>query len=261
MSNDSMKKTFIVATLLCIICSVMVSAAVVLLRPMQEENKVLDIRRNLLMAAGLVSSSSSKDDINDAYKNIVVKMVNLETGEFDETIDKAKFNLKKAAKDPMLSKVIDSKADVAKIKTRSKFSKVYFVETGGTISQIVLPVYGKGLWSTMYGFLAISPDMQTVKGFGFYEHGETPGLGGEIDNPSWKALWPSKKVYDENFNILIDILKGKTNPKSNKIGSQVDGLSGATLTTNGVENLIHYWLGADGFKKFLRNFKNRGGQL
>ncbi|MCK5071829.1 MAG: Na(+)-translocating NADH-quinone reductase subunit C [Bacteriovoracaceae bacterium] len=262
MSNDSVKKTLLVATLLCVFCSIMVSSSVVILRPFQEENKTLDIRKNLLLAAGLIDNvSASRDEINRAYEKIEVRMINIDSGEYVDHIDPAKFDAKKAAKDPKMNKRINSSKDAAGIKTRSIYSKIFFVKENGLIDQIILPVYGKGLWSTMYGFLCLSSDRKTVKGFAFYDHGETPGLGGEVDNPRWKSLWPGKSVFDEKFNVIVDILKGSVNPGSKEVYRQVDGLAGATLTCNGVENLLHYWLGDDGFGPFLRNFSENGGNI
>ena len=107
----------------------------------------------------------------------------------------------------------------------------------------------------MYGYLAISNDLNTIVGLEFYEHKETPGLGAEVDNPNWKALWRGKKIYDENGKILIKVVKGKVDNKANMSSYEVDGLSGATLTSNGVSNLLAYWLGNDGFKNFLDNLK------
>ena len=108
-----------------------------------------------------------------------------------------------AAKDPDTSIVIPKKQDLPKIKRRAKVAQVFEVYEGDTLSKIVLPVHGKGLWGTMYGLLALEADANTVVGIGFYEHKETPGLGGEIENPKWKAQFEGKKVYDEGFPQLL----------------------------------------------------------
>jgi Na+-transporting NADH:ubiquinone oxidoreductase subunit C len=113
----------------------------------------------------------------------------------------------------------------------------------------------------MFGFMALDKDTTTVKGFSFYAHGETPGLGGEVDNSAWKGQWPGKKIFDENFSPAITVIKGKVDKNSSNALHQIDGLSGATLTSVGVHNLIRYWIGADGFAKFLENVRNGGVQL
>jgi len=103
--------------------------------------------------------------------------------------------------------------------------------------------------------LALAPDMNTVKSFSFYQHGETPGLGGEVDNPAWKALWPGKKIYDDG-EPKIQVIKGHVEPDTPGAKYKVDGLSGATLTGNGVTNLLHYWLGHNGYQPLLTRLKN-----
>ena len=123
------------------------------------------------------------------------------------------------------------------------------------ITKIILPVHGKGLWSTMYGFLALNRDGETVEGFAFYQQGETPGLGGEVDNPKWKASWIGKKVLDESGNPVIDIVKGSVDTTRPEAVHQVDGLSGATITSNGVENLLRFWLGENGFGPYLSKIR------
>ena len=124
---------------------------------------------------------------------------------------------------------------------------------GDTVDQIVLPVYGKGLWSTLYGFLALAADTRTVRGITFYQHAETPGLGGEVDNDDWKAQWIGRVALDDEYQPQIDVVRGVADPDTDY---QVDGLSGATITSNGVEGLVDYWLGDDGFGPFLERFRN-----
>ena len=129
---------------------------------------------------------------------------------------------------------------------------------GEEIRMLILPIEGKGLWSTMYGFIALAPDTTTIKGLTFYEHGETPGLGGEVDNPSWKALWKGRQAYDGEWNPEIEVIKGAAGPPEED-PFRVDGLSGATLTCRGVSSTVQFWLSDDGFKPFLIN--NRAGCL
>ena len=107
----------------------------------------------------------------------------------------------------------------------------------------------------MYGFLALDADLRTIRGFGFYEHGETPGLGGEVDNPLWKSQWQGKLAFDEAWETRITVLKGKVNPNNPNAQFQVDGLSGATITARGVRDLLKFWLGEDGFGPFLAKMR------
>ena len=256
-ANDTVKKTFFVATLLCVVCSVLVSGAAVLLGPRQEYNRTLDIRRKLLLTAGLLDNPrADADSIEKLFGSVTAKVIDLETGKEAIDIVPENFVQQKAAKDPLLSKSIDPKKDLAKIKRRSRFAKVYLIKKDGRLDQIVLPIKGKGLWSTLYGFLSLEADTKTVRGFGYYEHGETPGLGGEVDNPRWKAGWKGKILYDESFNPIIDVVKGRVIPGHPKESSQVDGLSGATITANGVEAMLKYWLGEDGFGSYLSRVRS-----
>ncbi len=254
MSNDSIAKTFIVAGLLCAVCAVLVSGSAVSLRPMQEANKVLDVKKNLLMAAGLIKGSPSVNEIESAFAKIETKVINLETGEEVTDIDATAYNQREASKDPKMSVSIPSSEDIAKIKSRAKYGKIYIYKPEGTVEMVILPIHGKGLWSTLWGFIALSSDVNTVKGIGFYEHGETPGLGGEVDNPRWKSLWAGKKIYDENGKPVINVVKGAA-PEGAE--HKIDGLSGATITSVGVQNLVNYWFGSDGFQKYLNNFRSQ----
>ena len=254
MSNDSTSKTLIVATLLCVVCSVLVSWAAVSLRPLQEKNKILDVKKNLLVTAGLVKSTATETEINEAYKAVEVKIVDLATGEYAD-IDAKTFDSRREAKGKN-NYMIPADKDLGKIKRRAKYEKVFFIKDGSTISKIVFPINGKGLWSTLYGFLVLAPDMNTVKGFGFYEHGETPGLGGEVDNPNWKRLWNDKKAFDDAMKPAIQVIKGAASPDS---PYDIDGLSGATLTADGVTGLVRYWISDDAFGPFIRKFKAAGG--
>ncbi|MEM8310014.1 Na(+)-translocating NADH-quinone reductase subunit C, partial [Morganella morganii] len=175
------------------------------------------------------------------------KVVDLQSGTFSDAQDPLGYDPLKAAKDPALSEALPAAEDIASIKRRERYTTVYLVETDGKLDTLILPVRGYGLWSTLYGFLALKGDLNTVAGFGFYQHGETPGLGGEVDNPKWKALWVGKTLYDAQGDLAVQIIKGSVDPQSAKATHQVDGLAGATLTSKGVDNLLHFWLGKDGF--------------
>lgn len=254
-NNDTIGKTITVTVLLCVVCSVIVSAAAVLLKPKQIANKDLDRKSNILAAAGISDSSKSVDEL---FSQITTKYVDLETGKFTTDIP-AKYDAKKAAKDPQLGKALTKDVDIASIKYQAKVMPVYMVEKEGKIEKLILPVHGYGLWSTLYGFLALEGDLNTVVGFGFYSHAETPGLGGEVDNPNWKALWPGKEVYPaDSMEPVIGLVKGTVDTSGPNAKHQIDGLAGATLTANGVTNLVQFWMGKNGYAPFLSNLKAGG---
>lgn len=255
-SNDSIKKTLTVALLLCIVCSVIVSGAAVALKSQQAANKDLDRKTNILAAAGLYDPDK---DVDELFAQIQSRVVDLNTGEYTDAVDADSYNQLKAAKDPAMSKALSNSEDMAGIKRREQFATVYLVENEGKLERIILPVRGYGLWSTMHGFLALEADANTVIGLGFYQHGETPGLGGEIDNPKWKALWPGKKVFAEgSMNPELQVIKGSVDPASSGAEYKVDGLSGATLTSRGVGNLVQYWVGSEGFGPYLSKIRKEG---
>ena len=258
MNINSWKGTVAVAAILCGVCSVVVSLSAISLRPMQQENKILDVKKNLLLSAGLLKNAkASKEEILKIFENIETKLVDLKTGQFVTDIKPESYDSRAAAKDPKRNIQIPSNLDLGKNKMRAKYGKVYFVKKDGKVTSLVLPVHGKGLWSTLYGFLALDKDTRTVKGFGFYEHAETPGLGGEVDNPNWKAQWIGKIVSDKNFKPFVQVKKN-VDPKSEEGKRTVDGISGSTITGRGVQNLLNYWLGNHGYGPFLAQFRKGG---
>ena len=249
-SNDSTAKTLIVAFSLSIVCAIFVSTAAVMLKPVQEVNKALDRKRSILAAAGMLQEGMS---VEEQFAQVSTRVVDLRTGKFTDEVDAQKFDQRKAAKDPSQSEALSAEQDVAKISRRENYSLVYVVEgSAGQLEKIILPIHGYGLWSTLYGYIALESDGNTVAGLGFSEHGETPGLGGEVDNPRWKAHWPGKQVYRDG-EVELGLIEGPVDPASANAPWQVDGLAGATLTARGVTNLVQFWLGENGFEPFLSN--------
>lgn len=250
MSNkETTSKTIIVALVLCFVCSLVVASAAVLLKDKQNANKELDRQSNILAAAGLLSADKS---VAEQFELVTTRIVDLNTGKYTDAVDAKTFNQVKSAKDSSLSMNLTGAEDLAKISRRENYAMVYLIETNGKLEKIILPIRGYGLWSTLHGFLALESDGNTVAGLGFYQHGETPGLGGEVDNPKWKSAWPGKKVY-KGDSVQLALIKGSVDPQSADADYQVDGLAGATLTSRGVTNLVHFWLGEMGFQKFLSN--------
>jgi Na+-transporting NADH:ubiquinone oxidoreductase subunit C len=249
-SKDSVSRTVMVALVLCVVCSVIVSTAAVLLRDKQQANAINEKKMNILAAAGI---EVVEGDLEAAFATITPKLVDMRTGEFSTDEDVDTYNMRKAAKDPAQARALTREQDIASIRKQSLYSTVYLVEGEQGIERIILPVHGYGLWSTLYGFIALESDFNTVAGLGFYEHAETPGLGGEVDNPRWKAQWPGKKVYaDGSSTPVLGLIKGKAAKGSLH---DVDGLAGASLTSNGVTNLVKFWLGENGFASFLTKLK------
>jgi Na+-transporting NADH:ubiquinone oxidoreductase subunit C len=258
MAKETISKTLIVAALLAVVCSAFVASSAVLLRPQQAKNKDLDRKKNILQAAGIFEEGKSTEEL---FQKFEIKAVNLATGEFSDAVDATIFDQRKAARSVENGVAIAKRDDRAGIKRRSLYSLVYIArDDEGKLNQLILPLHGKGLWSTLYGYLALDSDLTTINGFAFYEHGETPGLGGEVDNPRWKAQWIGKIAFDEEGETKIEVLKGKVSPNSPNIQHEIDGLAGATITSRGVDSLLHYWLGEEGFKPFLDRLRSKKGE-
>jgi len=256
MSSDNLKKTIGVALGVCLVASILVSTAAVELKPIQTKNAKLDLLKNILEAGDLYSPGV---DIQQTYnEKISAELIELETGkpltesEYTAELTPEKFDLKSWASSPELGTPIPSEQDLADIKRQPKYMAVYTVKNAdGEIEKYIMPIMGTGLWSTLYGFIALDKDLKTIKGFTFYEHGETPGLGGEVDNPKWKQQWVGKKAFDDNWDVKIQVLKGTVDETDPNKQFKVDGLSGSTLTTRGVDNLVRYWLGENGYGHFI----------
>lgn len=251
--NDSIIKTVVIATTLCLVCSIAVSAAAVFLRPLQEANKAADLQKNIVAVSGIDFGEQS---VAEAFASFEPRLVDLDAGTFSSKISVDSYDQRKASKDPAQAEVLNKAADIAQIKMREHLATVYLVRNdAGEIDRIILPVRGYGLWSTLWGFVALEGDANTVIGLSFYEHAETPGLGGEVDNPAWKALWQGKKAFDADGQVQLELVKGGVDHSNPANSGKVDALSGATLTSRGVTNLLQYWMGSDGFKPFLDNLR------
>ena len=272
--NDSFKKTVAVALALCLVGAIVVSGSAVILRPLQEWNKSKDEKVNILEVADLYQPGV---DVETVFKNIEVRLVDLATGDYAEGMDAKNYDQWKAAKDPLHSEAIPANKDIASIKRKPKVAKVYLVKEGDQLKTLILPVNGYGLWSTMFGFIALEADAETVVGMNLYDQAETPGLGGEVVNPKWKALWKGKKVYNftgkefhesnlsekgqtiEIGEVALGLVKGFVDPLKAGSEYQVDALAGATLTSRGVSNLVQYWMGKEGYGIYLAKIRNRRG--
>lgn len=257
-NKDSFGRTLFIVVGLCLVCSIFVSTAAVVLKPTQQENKLLDKQKYILEAASLINTKEgkvTKAQIQDTYaKYVEAKLVDLKTGDWVEGQDANLFDQRKASRDPETSFVPEH--DIASVKRVANTAVVYLVrDDAGKLTSVILPVHGYGLWSTMYAFLALEADLNTVQSLVYYDQAETPGLGGEVQNPQWIAKWKDKKVFDEQGNIAISVTK---NPAVAESEHGVDALSGATLTSNGVQHSLTFWLGKEGFASFIEKARNGG---
>ncbi len=255
---DSTRYTVLFAAGVSVVCALMVAAAAVGLRDKQEVNAALYKQKNVLLAAGLAKpgQSLSAAAVQQLFdQRISVRAVELTTGQLlpMDRLDTKTYDQRKARNDPELSRAAPpNEAQIARLPL---YGTVYQVKAAdGQIEQVVLPIEGMAMWGTAYGLLAMDRDANTVRGLTFYEQKETPGLGGEISNPKWLALWVGRKAYDANWEPQLTVIKGPAGPAAQD-PHRVDGLSGATITSVGVARLVRFWLSADGYGPYLKSLK------
>jgi len=240
----------------CVVCSLLVSSAAVGLKARQLRNAALDRRRSVCLVAGLIkpTETPSAERIAELFEHIEPIVVERATGK-ETDISPVGFDQKAVASDPATSRQAPSNdAGVTRLPDHVLVYKVY---EDDRLDQVIIPIRGKGLWSTLYGFLSLDSDGRTIRGITFYEHGETPGLGGEVDNPRWKELWEGRYAYDQQWEPAIEVIKGHAGPPEED-PYQVDGLSGATITSRGVSHLVRFWLGEHGLGPYMARLRERG---
>lgn len=258
--TDSTRYTFLFAAAVCVVCALLVAASAVGLRERQENNQVIYRQKNVLLAAGLVKPEQKVSDrelqaIFD--QNIVVRLIDIRTGDLvpEGKIDAKTYDQKKARNDPAQSRV--APPNPALVARLPNYGAVYLVTRGVKDTPpelVVLPIEGMAMWGTVYGFIALDRDGNTVRGLTFYDQKETPGLGGEIGNPKWQALWQGRKAYDASWEPKLTVIKGQAGPPD-KDPHRIDGLSGATITSNGISRVIAFWFSRDGYAPYLKQLR------
>ena len=234
----------IIPLIACIACAVIVSVTAVSVRPEQNLNIENEKKLKILAAAGIVTNEVDKEfsKIETLYIDFVSNQLIQIEGNYDHI---------KASASAESSSIIPKKQDIAILKRRENVAPIYvWYSEEEQIQKVVLPIRGYGLWGTLYGYISLDADLNTVKGIEYYDHKETPGLGGEVDSPDWKSDWNGKKVYNSSGEVILYVTKG---PSSEDY--EIDGISGATLTSNGVTNMIRYWLGKNGYGPVLQQLR------
>lgn len=260
MARDSTGYTVGFAVVVCVVCGIGVAGAAVALSERQAENKVLDQQKQVLLVAGLLDPNqpAKPDEVTALFeKNIRREVIDLKRGAPAQGVEATTFDQRRAQRDPATSTAAPENA--AKVFRLPNNALVYHVLKDGKTDKLILPIEGYGLWSVLYGYLALDSDGNTVEGITFYQHSETPGLGGEVDNPKWKALWPGRKIYNEKGQPALSVIKGQAGPPQQD-PHHIDGLSGATITSNGVSNTIKFWFGEHGFGPYLEQFRKSQGR-
>lgn len=256
-TRDSVGYTVRFAIAVCVVCALMVAVAAVVLAPTQEVEARRYVQKNVLLAAGLVKPGEAVSDaeLKRLFRErIDVRLVDFAAGRLvpAERIDAAHYDQRAARNDPAQSR--EAPPNGAGVKRLPNYGVVHFVKTGGQVEQVVLSIEGLGMWGTVYGFVSLAPDGNTVLGLTYYDQKETPGLGGEIGNPAWQALWRGRHAYDQNWKPGIAVIKGVAGPPEQD-PLHVDGISGATITSNSITRLMRFWLSDDGYGRWLKRFR------
>ncbi|RLK51425.1 Na+-transporting NADH:ubiquinone oxidoreductase subunit C [Alkalispirillum mobile] len=247
--RDSIANTVRVSFLVCLVCAVVVSTASVSLQEAQRENRLQYRQVHILQAASMYQPGMA---LSEAFERIERRFVEVDTGDYVDMPED--YDPQRAARDPERSRSLDP--DPAGIRRQAYVQEVFLAwGEDDRLARVILPVHGYGLWSTMYGFLALEPDANTVAGIGFFEHGETPGLGGEIENPRWQGIWEGKELFDEEGEVAIRVIKGAVPDDTDAEEHLVDGLTGATITTEGVNKLVRFWAGSEGYGPYLERLR------
>ncbi len=256
MQHDRPPYIMMFAAIICVVCGVVVSTAAVSWASAQKVNAALDKQKNVLQAAGLIEPGQAvtAEEVTSLFENIDAVAYDLETKTEDPDFDLTGYDQRKASRDPATSQA--APPNRAAIQRVPHYAQVFKVRgDDGNLETVVLPIEGLGLWGTLFGFLAVDPSDLSIAGITYYEHKETPGLGGEVDNPRWKALWPGRKIYDGD-EVAIEVIKGQAGPPAED-PYEVDGLSGATITSRGVTNMLDFWLGEDAYGPYLQQLAQR----
>ncbi len=247
------------AVSICLVCAFFVAGSAVGLKERQDANILLDRQKKVLTVAGLMKPGDrlTREEISSVFESsIQQKVIDLKSGNPNADIDGATFDQRAAASDPATS--FEAPENTSKVRRLPNNALVFDVMERGKLKALILPIEGYGLWGTLYGYIALAPDARTIVGITFYKHKETPGLGGEVDNPRWLARWPGRLAFDDRGNPAIGVKKGIAG-SIEEDPYQVDGLSGATITSRGVTALVRFWLGDDGFGPYLTHYRAQAG--
>jgi Na+-transporting NADH:ubiquinone oxidoreductase subunit C len=256
--NEDLRKTLLVTIAVCLVCSVLVSAVAVSLRPLQEAHRERERKQYIMAILAAVPGISDLVSGTDVL-DLEARVIELATGAYADAIDTQAYDQRRAASDPARSTELPADRDVAFIGRRADYSTVYVLRDQGHIRLLILPVHGSGYASTLYGYLALEGDGNTIRALTFYEHGETPGLGAQVTDPGWRGQWQGKRARDEAGRIRVRVASGKVDPAAADAAYEVDAISGATMTSQGVSDLLRFWLGEDGFGPFLERLGRERG--
>ena len=240
-----------------VVCALLVSVSAVKLRPHYVAN--LEAHRLAQLESILSALSGTVHEV--AAENIESRLVELASGRYSDKLDAATFDARKAATDPDGSTPIPADRDIAGIQRREKHATVFLVrDASGEVELIILPVRGSGYQSSLYGFLALAGDTSTVVALKFYEQGDTPGMGARIQDRHGKRCGRASRSTTIAGAAQDWRCQGQAGTRAPMDAEHmVDGISGATRTSQGVHDLLRFWLGDFGFGPFLERVRRGEG--
>lgn len=250
---ESPLRTLAVAAGVALVCSLIVSVAVQIFRPYQLAYDSLERNRVVLQAAALIEAdeTTTDRDVVARYLDLDVRIVDLATASLADDVDASTYDFEAALGDPQMTLPIPPDEDTARIGATPRYMPVYFAEGG---QRIVLPFYGRGMWSTITGFLCLERDYETIAALEIYSQAETPGIGDRIENRQWLDKWRGKKLHDSTGALALRIGAAGSAAEAEH---RVDGITGATVTVSSLERSLLFWLGPRGFGPLLRNLRNQ----
>ncbi|MBX3531911.1 MAG: NADH:ubiquinone reductase (Na(+)-transporting) subunit C [Rhizobiaceae bacterium] len=237
--NDGRAKTLIVAFLVSAICAVLVTGATVVLRPIQAQNRAAEQQARLeaLIAAVPGMSDLIAEAGGDALSTLVV---DLDAGA--AAADVTPETLEAALSDPANWTSLAPADDVAGIGNRPDYAQIYLLRSGDAVSLVILPVVGTGYAGRIQALLALQGDMRTLAGIAVTEQSETPGLGARIEEPLWQQNFAGKQLFDDSGTYRFSVVRG-----SARTEFEVDGITGATRTSNAIGQMVRFWVGQKGY--------------
>ncbi len=228
--NPHPAKTIGIALLVALACSFAVALTAINLQPLADANRLRESAASLVALVDALGVDMPR-----------ARLVDLASGDY-------------AAQDPQTSTALDTERDLAGLGEVETVAEVYELIDDGRLVLLVLPVRGAGYQSVLKGYLALRGDLDTIAALTFHEQNETPGMGAKIADPAWQALWTGKRIADADGTIRIRAVRGE-----GRGVHEIDGISGATRTLNGINNLLQFWLGPDGYGPYLARLEAEAG--
>ena len=240
--NESRFKTVAMAFAVSAVCAVAVSGATVILRPIQTANRAAEEQARI---EALVRGIPGMADLLEASGGeLSTVVIDLESGRAAQDVSPA--DLEAALADPANWTALEPGEDLADLGQRPDVAQVYLLREGGEISLALLPISGQGYGGRIDAVLAMQGDMNTIAGISVTRHSETPGLGGRIEEDGWQASFPGTEVRGPDGDIRFAVARGKASSVY-----EVDGITGATRTSNAVTRMVRFWLGPEGYGPFI----------